>query len=241
MRKQQTSQNNEHNQQDGEPGAHGADEITQGFHILDQFGMLCRIALGGLAQKHDLIFNVYLMRPIAGQLVALFAPTGVTPNQITLMALIAGTLGGIAFLIGTSTAMVAGGLLLWSSAILDGADGILARAKRMFSDVGRALDGATDGLVGVLTVLPAFYHLWVQQHSVLHLVLMPFAIGTTLFHVYLFDFYKEAFLQHANPGPEREANWLPAPRGPLGVTMRLYAPRPAALDGRWSPPPARKA
>jgi hypothetical protein len=49
------------------------------------------------------------------------------------------------------------------------------------------------------------------------------------------------YLQHGNPGPERQANWLPAPIGPLGITMRLYAPKQEALDGRWSPPPVRKA
>ena len=26
------------------------------------------------------------------------------------------------------------------------------------------------------------------------------------------------------------------PTGPLGVAMRLYAPKPAVLDGRWNPP-----
>jgi hypothetical protein len=50
----------------------------------------------------------------------------------------------------------------------------------------------------------------------------------------------DIFLQHANPGPHKESNWLPAPLGPLGVTMRLYAPRRGALDGRWSPPPVHK-
>ena len=38
-------------------------------------------------KKHDLAFNVYVMRPVAAQLVALLAPTGVTPNQVTLLNL----------------------------------------------------------------------------------------------------------------------------------------------------------
>ena len=51
----------------------------------------------------------------------------------------------------------------------------------------------------------------------------------------------DIFIQHDNPGPDREANWLPAPTGPLGVTMRFYAPRPEILDLRWRPPQLRKA
>lgn len=47
----------------------------------------------------------------------------------------------------------------------------------------------------------------------------------------------DLYIQHANPGVDKESNWLPAPAsGVLGVTMRLYAPRPEGLDGRWNPP-----
>jgi len=43
-------------------------------------------------------------------------------------------------------------------------------------------------------------------------------------------------LQHDRPAEDLVANWLPAPAGPLGVTMRLYGPRPEVLEGAWVPP-----
>jgi phosphatidylglycerophosphate synthase len=174
--------------------------------------------------------NIWLHRPLAYGFVALVYRSPITPNQITLLALLAGFGAGIAFFIGTKTAMVAGGVLLWSSAILDGADGILARAKRMFSDVGRAIDGASDGIVALATVPVAFYHLWVQHHSLLEVALMPLAIGTTMVHVYLYDFYKEAYLQHVNPA------WNGSPERLTDIAARierLKAER-APWYARWS-------
>ena len=62
-----------------------------------------------------------------------------------------------------------------------------------------------------------------------------FAIGDRDDLTFNADGSLDLYLQHDNPGQEHESNWLPAPRGPLGVTMRLYAPAPKALDGRWAP------
>jgi hypothetical protein len=51
----------------------------------------------------------------------------------------------------------------------------------------------------------------------------------------------DLLIQHANPGGDRTANWLPSPpSGVLGLTMRLYAPKAAVLDGAWVPPPLRR-
>ena len=49
------------------------------------------------------------------------------------------------------------------------------------------------------------------------------------------------YFQHESPGADKEANWLPAPKGPFSVVLRLYWPGQAALDGTWTPPPLEPA
>ena len=53
------------------------------------------------------------------------------------------------------------------------------------------------------------------------------------------DFY----LQAENPGPAKESNWLPAPKGKFILMFRLYWPTttpPSILDGSWKIPPVQK-
>ena len=35
----------------------------------------------------------------------------------------------------------------------------------------------------------------------------------------------DLYFQNESPGADKEANWLPAPKGPFNLTMRLYAPK----------------
>lgn len=50
------------------------------------------------------------------------------------------------------------------------------------------------------------------------------------------------YIQHKSPGKDKEANWLPAPNGPMFVVMRLYWPKtevPSVYPlgkGTWQPP-----
>ena len=48
------------------------------------------------------------------------------------------------------------------------------------------------------------------------------------------------YFQNENPGKDKEANWLPAPKGAFNLTMRLYSPQSDALTGKWNPPPVTR-
>jgi hypothetical protein len=55
------------------------------------------------------------------------------------------------------------------------------------------------------------------------------------------------YIQKDSPGKERDANWLPAPNGPVFLVMRLYWPKieaPSILppgEGAWMPPGVMKS
>jgi hypothetical protein len=51
----------------------------------------------------------------------------------------------------------------------------------------------------------------------------------------------DIYFQSDNPGADKENNWLPAPKGPFNLTMRLYSPESDALTGKWNPPPVKQA
>jgi len=50
----------------------------------------------------------------------------------------------------------------------------------------------------------------------------------------------DVYVQKDSPGKDKEANWLPAAAGDFSVTMRVYWPKPAMLDGSWKPPPVKR-
>ncbi|TAI62481.1 DUF1254 domain-containing protein [Bradyrhizobium sp. Leo170] len=50
----------------------------------------------------------------------------------------------------------------------------------------------------------------------------------------------DLYFQNESPGPDKEDNWLPAPKGAFNLLMRLYAPKSEALTGKWNPPPVTR-
>lgn len=112
---------------------------------------------------------------------------------------------------------------------------------------GKALDGADDYVIhftaGQLPPVDAFWSVTMYDAEGYQVgnELDRFAIGDRDSLILNDDGSLDLYLQHTDPGPDRVSNWLPAPRGQLGVTMRLYAPQPAILDGRWAPPVVQKS
>lgn len=112
---------------------------------------------------------------------------------------------------------------------------------------GDAITGAQDYVIHFdADELPPVYAFWsvtmydAEGFQVAN-ELDRFAIGDRDALTFNADGSLDLYVQHANPGPGLVSNWLPAPEGELGVTMRLYAPKPQVLDGGWSPPSVRKA
>jgi hypothetical protein len=161
--------------------------------------------------------NLWFNRPLAYAFVALVYRTPLTPNQVTVLSIIVGVISAACFWQGGESGMLWGGILLWASAILDGADGILARAKQQFSALGRALDGSADLLVALVVGVGAGYHLWVKHQSVLLVVLiLPIALTTSI-HAHIYDYYKESFLLRTRP------DWNGVPERIADVHQRIAA------------------
>jgi len=67
-----------------------------------------------------------------------------------------------------------------------------------------------------------------------------FAVSSWMPFKYNGDGSLDLYFQSESPGADKEANWLPAPKGPFNLTMRIYAPKSEALTGKWNPAPVTR-
>jgi len=116
-------------------------------------------------------------------------------------------------------------------------------------EANQKLDGANRYTLrfapGQLPPVNAFWSLTMYEQPASLLVANPinrYLVNSPM----LPQFVKDAdggltlYVQNASPGKDKEANWLPAPKGPFSTIMRLYWPKPEALDGSWKQPPMTK-
>jgi hypothetical protein len=111
---------------------------------------------------------------------------------------------------------------------------------------GRPLDGANKYTIhfdkATLPPVEAFWSVTLYDPEGYQVAnpLNRFAASSWMPFKYDPDGSLSLYIQNENPGKDKDANWLPAPKGPFTLTMRLYAPKSEALTGKWNPPPVTK-
>jgi hypothetical protein len=50
----------------------------------------------------------------------------------------------------------------------------------------------------------------------------------------------DIYIQHDNPGKDKESNWLPAPSDiTFNLTLRMYIPQEQVINGEYQIPPVQ--
>jgi hypothetical protein len=112
---------------------------------------------------------------------------------------------------------------------------------------GKPLDGANPYTIhfekGATPPVDAFWSITLYDSDGFQVgnALNRFALSSWMTFKYNPDGSLDLHFQNESPGKDKESNWLPAPKGPFNLTMRLYAPQPDALTGKWNPPAIKKA
>ena len=113
-------------------------------------------------------------------------------------------------------------------------------------DTGKPLDGAATYTLhfekGATPPVNAFWSITLYDSDGFQVAnsLNRFAVSSWMSFKYGQDGSLDLYFQNISPGADKETNWLPAPKGPFNLTMRLYAPKSEALTGKWNPPPVMK-
>ncbi len=107
---------------------------------------------------------------------------------------------------------------------------------------GKPLDAANNYRIrfakGATPPVDAFWSITLYDEEGFQVanVLNRFAVSSWMPFVYNADGSLDLYFQAESPGNANQPNWLPAPRGPFNLCMRLYAPHNDALTGKWTPP-----
>jgi len=143
------------------------------------------------------ILDLVIYRPISFLFVKLIYPTNLTPNQISLISMIFGMAVFFLLLPGTYFYIVLGGLAIFTSNVLDCADGQLARLKKNGTKVGRVIDGFIDYITGA----SIFFGIGAALHHITGNPWYSWVLATVggfsrVMQNMFFDYYRNMYLQY---------------------------------------------
>jgi phosphatidylglycerophosphate synthase len=154
------------------------------------------------AYKHSLkmleveeIVDLIFYRPIAFLLVKMIYNTRITPDHLTLGAIIMGLTGGFLYAFGMRQTSIAGAIFYILFIVFDCSDGQLARLKNNGTKIGRLLDGIADYIV--MTAIYIGLAIGTSEktghHSNMLILLALSGVGITC-QALLVDYYRTRFL-----------------------------------------------
>jgi hypothetical protein len=179
-------------------------------------------ALAFKAYEIEELADVYFFRPLGAVIAHSAKVLGLTPTHLTLLAGIAGVIGGV-LLYDERLGWLAFALLILHG-ILDSSDGQLARLTGRSTELGRVL----DGLAGYATYAAIYIALAAsvisRGGSPLVVVWVVLAAAFTMVHAQVYDYHRTSYASIAIKGlvpPERQPQ--PGPAWSRSIMHVYYA------------------
>jgi hypothetical protein len=138
------------------------------------------------------LLDILLFRPAGYIFVRLIYRTPVTPNQVTLLSMIAGLIAGYDFSFGIAPAYVGAAVWYAVANVLDCADGQLARLQQSGTSLGRIVDGVADYISSTAIFLGI--GMGYAHGGVLSWILVIAAGISSAVHAIVFDHYQSEFI-----------------------------------------------
>lgn len=143
------------------------------------------------------VLDLVIFRPISFILVKLIYPTNITPNQISIVALIFGILTGILYGFATPEFFIFASASFFICNTLDCMDGQLARLKKNGTKIGRVIDGFIDYITSISVFLGIGIAMTIITGDALYSWAMTIGAGVSkALQNMFFDHYRNMYLEY---------------------------------------------
>jgi len=141
--------------------------------------------------------DLFFYRPLAFLLVKLVYPTNITPNQLTITALLIGMISGFHYAGGSHSGFIWGAILFILYNIFDCSDGQLARLKNNGTHAGRIIDGIADYVATLAVFIGIGFGFANQQENPAYwwFLILLMALSSVV-QAILVDYYRNRFLDN---------------------------------------------
>ncbi len=140
------------------------------------------------------VLDLLFYRPLAFLFVKIIYRFNVTPNQITILAIISAVVGAILFV---QNYIIVAGILLILYDVFDCADGMVARLKKNGTPLGRIIDGFADYIATGAAYLAIGFGFASKSDSPSYFwVLTLLSAASNIFHAISLDYYRNRYLDY---------------------------------------------